>query len=394
MINKHLKIRALLLSGLVIISTPISVMAYDNNPFYNSNDILFYNSSDANCINGPLVGNDNLEKILRYYIGKGLTLQQSAGIAGNYQQESSFDPKMIQGGTIASDTYSPVDGVGFGIAQWTFTSRQSVLVNLAKSSNRKITDLSLQLDFSWQELSVDHPNWLSDLQKTTTPESAAYIFHKDFEGSADSEATVRAVRGGNAITIYNNYKNNISSGTSSCASNGQPSTYINGFAIYNQNDPQWSGTAYGTSTIGRSGCGPSAMAMIVTALTGVKVTPVDTATYGAANGSYVEGSGSSNTIATIIGTHWGLTVKKIGADTANINTILRSGGLIITSGVGSAPFTSSGHFIVIRAVTATDKWMIGDSNSNKGIENSKKEWNPADLITNGMNTDNVWAVTK
>ncbi len=390
---QYLKVRALLLSALIIISMPASVMAYDN-AFYSSNDILFYDSKATSCIDGPLVGNDNLEKILRYYIGKGLTLEQAAGIAGNYQQESSFDPRMIQGGTIANDEYLPVNGVGFGIAQWTFTGRQSVLVNLAKSSNRKVMDLSLQLDLSWQELSISHPNWLSNLQKATTPESAAYVFHRDFEASADSEAAVRTVRGGNAVKIYDNYKNSIASGTSSCANNGQPSTYINGFAIYNQNDPQWSDKAYGTSTIGRSGCGPSAMAMIVNALTGTKTTPVDTATYGAANGTYVDGVGSSHSITTIISTHWGLTAKKIGADVTNINTILRSGGLIITSGTGSAPFTSSGHFIIIRAVTATDKWMIGDSNSNKGIKNSKKEWNPADLIANGMNTDNVWAVTK
>ena len=103
------------------------------------NDIIILGKDS--CTSGgasSLVGNDNLEKILRFYVGKGLSLAQAAGIAGNFKAESGFNPAVIQGGAIAPDDYTPVNGVGFGLAQWTFTSRQQPLVELAKSTNRKI----------------------------------------------------------------------------------------------------------------------------------------------------------------------------------------------------------------------------------------------------------------
>lgn len=377
--------------------------------FFSTNDILFYDPNDCATSGGgsgssTLVGNDNLEKILRYYVGKGLTLAQAAGIAGNYQQESSFDPAMIQGGDIADDNYTPVNSVGFGIAQWTFTDRQQPLVDLAKSSNRKITDLSLQLDYSWQELNTNRAGALVTLKEATTPEDAAYVFHRDFEGSNDSEEFVKSVRGGNAKEIYDQFKSIIQDGSGSSSSSsasctaetGSASGLVDGFAIYDQYDPQWADKPYGGSaTIGGSGCGPSAMAMIITALTGKTVTPLDTATYGAANGTAANDGldGSYWNVQTIIGENWGLKSENIGASVNEINSAIQGGALIITSGSGAAPFTSGGHYIVIRAVTPEGKWLIGDSNGSKGAENSKTEWDP-ETILNGIAEGNVWAVTK
>lgn len=400
---KKFSIYICLLSTLFCSFLPSKVFGVDYG-FYAANDILYYDptacSSDGG---GSLVGNDNLEKILRYYVGKGLTLAQAAGIAGNYQQESGFEPLKIEGGAVVDYSYTPVDGEGYGIAQWTFDDRQGPLMELAKSTNRQYGDLSLQLDFSWQELNGTRAGALPTLKETTTPEDAAYVFHRDFEGSNDSEEFVKSVRGGNAIKIYDQYKGIIadSSGSSSSsatcnADSGTASNFVDGFAIYDQYDTQWADKPYGGSaTIGESGCGPSAMAMIITALTGQVVTPLDTATYGAANGTTAnDGAGGSNwNIQTVLGDHWGLKTTNISADINSINTALQGGALIITSGSGSAPFTSGGHYIVIRAVTAGGKWLVGDSNGSKGTENSKTEWDP-ETILNGIAEGNVWSVTK
>ena len=387
------------------------------NPFYSSNDILYYdpNACEVGVNEGTtaLVGNDNLEKILRYYVGKGLTLAQAAGIAGNYQQESSFNPAIIQGGAIAGPNYKPVSGVGFGIAQWTFPARQDPLVALASSSNRPIIDLGLQLDYSWQEMETGkgHRMKLDVFKATTTPEDAAYVFHRDYEVSADSEAFVKRVRGGNAVNIYNQYKSIIPDGsaqpstgtgtetaasTTVCTGDGTTSPYANNqFVIYNQNDPKWANEAYGKSTIGAAGCGPAAMAMIITAFKGNAVTPSETAAYGAANGTLRnEGiNGSLANIHSVIGGNWGLKSSQLTPDVAKINAALRDGALIVVSGRGQAPFIDEGHYIVIRGVTATGKWMIGDSNGAIGIENSKKEWDPSTIVTN-MDSDNIWAMRK
>lgn len=401
--NKFNKILCILLA-IVITLTPSRVLAFDNDYFYNTNDILFYDSEYVDCYSGgsiSLVGNDNLEKILRYYVGKGLTLTQASGIAGNYQQESGFNPAKIQGGNIADSGYSPVNGVGFGIAQWTFSSRQNPLINLSLSENKEIIDLSLQLDYSWNELNGSHAKALDTIKETTTPEDAAYVFHRDYEGSADSEEKVKEVRGGNAIAIYNTFKTAIADGSTStsgysdgCSGDGTPSEYIDGFAIFNQYDPQWANEPFGSSTISAAGCGPSAMAMAIKALTGINITPVDTANFGSENNLYVEGAGSSWSIAPKMSENWGLTATNIGGNIADINAGLRDGGIIITSGAGSSPFTSSGHYILIRAVTENGMWLVADSNGQKGIDNSSVEYDPTTLINSGMRTENVWLIKK
>lgn len=399
----------LVTSTVTILTTAVSAQ----NPqaaFYNSNTIMFFDpyTCQVGAEEGTtaLVGSDNLEKILRYYVGKGLSLIQAAGIAGNYQQESSFNPAIIQGGAIANESYTPVNGVGFGIAQWTWTGRQQPLVDLGKSTNRPIIDLSLQLDYSWWEMenqkgqSMD----MAEFKATTTPEDAAYVFHRDYEVSADSEAAVKRVRGGNARNIYEQYKTVIPDGTTSaendseslvCTGDSEDSKFVgDNFVIYDQYDTKWANNPYGQSTIGAAGSGPAAMAMIITAF-GPTVTPAETAEFGAANGTLENNGlgGSKNNIHEVIGGNWGMKSTKLPADVAKINQALRDGALILTSGTGASPFTTANNFIVIRGVTADGKWMIGDSNGTEGAANSKKEWDSGFLITN-MNADNIWAVTK
>lgn len=423
------KTRLFTIAILIAFSSVATILAQPNSAyaktcdydFYSANEVLYYDPCTVICApgssttGGALVGNDNLEKILRYYVSKGLTLVQAAGIAGNYQQESSFNPAIIQGGKIAPATYTPVNGIGFGIAQWTFTGRQQPLVALAASTGRPIIDLSLQLDYSWKELSENPGFRLNELKAATTPQDAAYIFHKYYEVSADSEATIKQKRGVPALEIYETFKTVIPDGATtektanmSCTGNGTPSAYTSDkFVIYNQYDPQWKDLAYGTGgTIGAVGCGPSAMAMIITALSTTPVTPKETAAYGAANDTVYylssgENGGSKWNIQTVIGQKWGLKSNRLANPTvASINESLRAGALIITSGTGAAPYTSAGHYIVIRGVTAEGKWKIADSNGAAGIANSEKDWDPEFILSNSA-TDkttgeksNIWAVTK
>ena len=76
---------------------------------FNANDILFFDPCDELVCStttgstGTLTGNDNLEKIYNYFLGKGLTDFQAAGIVGNISQESGGDPTIVQGGGSATD---------------------------------------------------------------------------------------------------------------------------------------------------------------------------------------------------------------------------------------------------------------------------------------------------
>jgi hypothetical protein len=202
-------------------------LAYDEG-FYSANDILYYDDRATACFadtsaSSSGVGvssadqNKNAEAILRYLTGKGLTLAQATGFVGNMKQESALNPAIIQGGAIAPPNYTPQDGKGFGLVQWTFNSRQKPLVSLASSTSRPVTDMNVQLDYVWQEV---NGTWKSTLQALTaspsiTPTQAAIIVHGKtnkvsgdprfanaptlgYEASADSANAVVDVRGGNA----------------------------------------------------------------------------------------------------------------------------------------------------------------------------------------------------
>jgi hypothetical protein len=74
----------------------------------------------------PLVGCDNAEKIWNYLVGQTvhgqrLTPQQVAGIMGNMQVESGFNPRRVQSTpTPSGDRDTPPAGdIGYGIVQWT-----------------------------------------------------------------------------------------------------------------------------------------------------------------------------------------------------------------------------------------------------------------------------------
>jgi len=170
--------------------------------------------------------------------------------------------------------------------------------------------------------------------------------------------------------------------------NGQDTQFIDGFTVYNQYDREWEDKPFSSSTIGKSGCAPAAMAMIITALTGEKVLPPEVATY--ASSMYVPGVGSKWVISPFVAAKYGLKSSPIEASVAKISEAIVGGALVIAPGQGAKPFTSGGHFIVIRAVTADGKWRVGDSGHS---DTSNKNWDPAKLVTQ-MRDGGVYAITK
>ena len=140
---------------------------------------------------------------------------------------------------------------------------------------------------------------------------------------------------------------------------------------YNQTDARWGNEEYGkTSTIGRAGCGPTALAIVVASLTGNRVTPYDVAQWSMSNGGVCEGSGSYHTLITNGGRHYGLTVTSIGRDGKKLVEALQSGKLVIAI-MSKGHFTNSGHFIVLRGVTEDGKLLVADPAS---VKRSNKEW--------------------
>lgn len=361
---------------------------------YDTNDILFYDPTDSAPCNAPgstgaattsVDGADNAEKIYNFFVAKGLSGAQAAGILGNLQQESNFNPAIIQGGQIADANYTPVNSVGFGLAQWTFTDRQAPLVALAKSSNRKVIDITVQLDYLWQELNGTHKHALTTLRAATTPEDAAYVFHRDFEASADSEATVKAKRGGPAREWYLKFDGASDTGgiaedgttgnttdTVRCgAGEGVGDFTADGFTLFNQCDAPW-GQMSVPSPSGKAcdvACGPTAMAMIIKNMAGTNITPTDTISYTSNNNLWYGTSGTTPQSMVRVGENWNLRGQQIvgPAWEAGIKDTLSKGGLVMIAGRGATPYlVSVNHWVVIRGITEDGKYMVADPNGKSG----------------------------
>jgi uncharacterized protein (TIGR03382 family) len=110
-----------------------------------------------------------------FFIAKGLTPAQAAGIVGNLDQESGVDPTIAQYG----------GGPGRGIAQWSVGGRWDTSHNdnvhwYASTMGESATSLNLQLEFIWYELTNIGYGY-NALRATTNVTDATLAFMSDYE---------------------------------------------------------------------------------------------------------------------------------------------------------------------------------------------------------------------
>jgi hypothetical protein len=116
------------------------------------------------------------ETAFNYFVQKGLTGAQSAGIVGNLIQESSVSPTIAEEG----------GGPGRGIAQWSVGGRWDTSHddNLTWYSNQHGVSrwlLTTQLDFIWYELTTFNTYGYAQLKASTTTSSATLAFMTHYE---------------------------------------------------------------------------------------------------------------------------------------------------------------------------------------------------------------------
>jgi len=198
-----------------------------------------------------------------------------------------------------------------------------------------------------------------------------------------------------------NSANSTPSAIDYCNTGGGNSPYTGtGIPQYFQCDNQWGGLMFGSggihgssgSSICDSGCGPTSFAMMATALLGKNILPSETADVAGKANMHVAGAGSSWEITKVLANHYGLQYKDLG--TCNVDTIsqyLRDGWMIHTSGKGSAPFTSGGHYIGIAGINSNGEWYIANS---AGHNNANKYYSPNAVVNAGMACGNVKAIKK
>ncbi|MGE4282324.1 MAG: C39 family peptidase [Clostridia bacterium] len=154
---------------------------------------------------------------------------------------------------------------------------------------------------------------------------------------------------------------------------------------FNQTDKRWGLYSYGkTGTIASGGCGPTALAMVVSGLKGRSdINPKGIADWSVANGHRAEGAGSYWSLMTEGAYFYGLKVEAVSrANPQRIVQALSEGYPVIVS-MGRGHFTKSGHFIVLSGITAEGKILVQDPIS---LQRSNQAWDLS-IIMNESSTN-------
>jgi hypothetical protein len=144
----------------------------------------------------PIVAANN-KVAFDYFLGKGLTNIQAAGIVGNLDQESGMDPTISQIG----------GGPGRGIAQWSAGGRWDRDTNdnvraFAAQEGKPMKSLDVQLDFVWYELTTFPHYGLAQLRAATTVTSAVVAFQNKFEACGNCAQANRVRFAQAALNAY------------------------------------------------------------------------------------------------------------------------------------------------------------------------------------------------
>jgi uncharacterized protein YcbK (DUF882 family) len=168
-----------------------------------------------------LVGKSNEEKIWNYMKSKGLNDYGCAGLLGNIFAESGLNPKNLENtyerklgysdeeycAAVDNGTYTNFinDRAGWGICQWTYHTRKKALYEYAKSKNKSIGDLEMQLDYLYQELSSDFKSLLVTLKNAKSILETSNEVLLKFECPADQSVSVQNKRASYGQKYYDKY---------------------------------------------------------------------------------------------------------------------------------------------------------------------------------------------
>lgn len=158
----------------------------------------------ASCVSDPALDSEEQEATTAFandkaafdfFIGKGLTANQAAGIVGNLDQESGVDPTIAQYG----------GGPGRGIAQWSVGGRWDTgtdsVAHYASAHGVSMTALNTQLDFIWYELTQIGYGY-TQLQAATNVTDATLAFMDKYEICGTCASSQRIAYAKNVLAAY------------------------------------------------------------------------------------------------------------------------------------------------------------------------------------------------
>ena len=168
-----------------------------------------------------LVGTTNEQKIWNFLIAQGLSAYGAAGLMGNIYCESGFMPDNLQntGNTklkmtdaqytsaVDSGAYTNFakDGQGYGLCQWTYSTRKAGLLAYAKQTGKSVGDLEMQLQYLMKEMRESFKAVLSTLQTAATVKAASDAVLTKFERPADQSDAAKSRRASCGQTYFDKF---------------------------------------------------------------------------------------------------------------------------------------------------------------------------------------------
>jgi tail lysozyme len=170
-----------------------------------SASLAFVVVAAVGCVGQPPVEEETTEALATafandkpaydFFVGKGLTNFQAAGIVGNLDQESGVNPSAVQYG----------GGPGRGIAQWSVGGRWDTsspnAVAFAQQKGESVYSLNLQLEFIWDELTTVGYGY-SALKATTNVTDATLVFMDKYEICGTCVSTQRISYAKSVLAAY------------------------------------------------------------------------------------------------------------------------------------------------------------------------------------------------
>ena len=317
-------------------------------------------SPEFSSISG-IYGSTSEEKVWFALLNAGYTKEGAAGILGNLQVESHFNPTAE-----SSAGY-------YGIVQWDKDGRKQNLINYCNQNGLDYTTLEGQIQFMIYELQTDYKK-VSDYLKTTTdsPELTAQEVACGYEGCIGSTGSNDAPYQGSlypnqvgktyqalgsrksyALQYYEQFKD-LEAPTGGEVANGgagtigtYTSTKGRKFNMYLQGSgAPWANNDYGNDhSMAKAGCGPTALATIASGYNG-QITPETTRQ--ATISRYGTGNHSSAIFMAQVWKDIGMTVSaQAGSiDKSRMINCLSNGGQIWLV-VKNCKYTKNSHCIAL-----------------------------------------------
>lgn len=163
----------------------------------------------------------NKETIWQFLKTAGLSNAGAAGLMGNLEAESGFNPKNLEDSFeeklgFTDETYTTAvdegeydhfsnDGAGYGLAQWSYYTKKLALLSYSKIEDESIGNLDLQLEFLKKDMEKYFSKLWNFLKTTDSIYEATVEVLIKYETPADQSDSVKDKRYELAKAIYNEF---------------------------------------------------------------------------------------------------------------------------------------------------------------------------------------------